>query len=169
MRCSGANPCVLPFCNRYFQRRFPRLFLTCYAFALARLTGEPAMAAYFPADARQLMAPFFSDERAPQVCHTSGLYKSSSCFSDECARQVTSPGETSCRHAIAAPFRWGFHATLPLPSKGRVGWCPPSVGRRVPWLPNWGPANSAQCCRPSTAEGSAIQRPVLLCCSSAWA
>lgn len=55
------------FANRYFQRRFPRLFLTCYAFALARLTGEAAMASYFPADARQLMAPFFSDTRAPQV------------------------------------------------------------------------------------------------------
>jgi hypothetical protein len=43
------------------------MFLTCYAFALARLTGEAAMASYFPADARQLMAPFFSDKRAPQV------------------------------------------------------------------------------------------------------
>lgn len=41
--------------------------MTCYAFALARLTVEPAMASYFPADARDLMAPFFADERTAQV------------------------------------------------------------------------------------------------------
>jgi hypothetical protein len=53
--------------NRYFQKRFPRLFLTCYAFALARLTAEPSTAAYFPTNARELMAPFFSDVAPAQV------------------------------------------------------------------------------------------------------
>ncbi len=53
--------------HRYFEKRFPRLFLTCYAFALARLASEVSLGEYFPPVAGTLMAPFFAEERTAQV------------------------------------------------------------------------------------------------------
>ncbi len=51
----------------YFEKRFPALFLTCYDFALRRLTEEASMKEYFPPDAQSLMAPFFAGHAASQV------------------------------------------------------------------------------------------------------
>lgn len=52
---------------RYFEKRYPALFLTCYDFALRRLSEEASLKEYFPPEAQSLMAPFFAGHAATQV------------------------------------------------------------------------------------------------------